>query len=393
MIDNYKLWKDMFTNSQKMMNDWVETFSNPTGAKNTKEDEKKEFDFTNFQDVMSFQQKMYEDLQKMYGFMNPQNFAKQNPYEVWQQMMGMYNPFDASKYMPDFNLEVFEKMMNSQKLYLGAYENWKQFNEHVIEPGNKFYKENVDQMVDQFNRIFMDNLIPLMPKELQGLMSDTQSYVNTYFTSLENVIGPWAKAYQNIADIAMDSIYDDPMKLSDTLRQWKKAYDQTFGILVKSPMVGSSREMLEQNNRALDAMIEMLVSVSEFMTKSSSVGYKYSKEALKDYIESLQKGGEAKTFKEFYNQWSRHVENAIETYFYTDEFSQLIAKTADSAMVFKIEYNKLIEKALADLPIVTISQVDNVYKKVYDLRRELREVKKELEELKQPTDNKKTTNK
>lgn len=295
--------------------------------------------------------------------------------------------------MPEFNMEVFEKMMNSQKLYLGAYESWKKFNENIIEPGNKFYKENMDQMIDQFNRIFVNNLIPLMPKELQGLMTDTQSYVNTYFKSLENVIGPWAKAYQNIADIAMDSIYDDPMKLSDTLRQWKKAYDQTFGILVKSPMVGSSREMLEQNNKAIDAMIEMLVSVSEFITKSSSVGYKYSNEAFKDYAESLQNGEGLKTFKEFYNMWSKHVEDAIETYFYTDEFSQLIAKTADSAMIFKIEYNKLIEKSLADLPIVTISQVDNVYKKVYDLRRELREIKNELEDFKKSTDNNKTTNK
>ena len=81
--------------------------------------------------------------------------------------------------------------------------------------------------------------------------------------------------------------------------------------------------------------------------------------------------------------WSKHVENAIENYFYTDEFSKLIAKTADSAMIFKIEYDKVIEKALADLPIVTMSQVDGVYKKVYDLRREIRDLKKELEELKE----------
>lgn len=393
MTDNYKAWKDMFTTSQKMMNDWVETFTNPIGNKENKEEDKKEFDFTNYKDVMSFQQKMFEDWQKMFGFMNPQNYAKQNPYDIWISMMDMYSPFDASKYMPEFNLEVFEKMINSQKLYLGAYEGWKNFNENVIKPGNKIYKENLDQMVDQFNKIFVNNLIPLMPKEIQGLMTDTQSYINTYFKSLENVLGPWATAYQNIADITMDSIYDDPMKLSDTLRQWKKAYDQTFGILVKSPVVGSSREMLEQNNKAIDAMIEMLVSVSEFMTKSSSVGYKYSKEAFKEYVESLEKGEGVKTFKEFYDMWSKHVENAIETYFYTDEFSKLIAKTADSAMIFKIEYNKLIEKALADFPIVTISQVDNVYKNVYDLRRELRKLKKEMEDLKNTKENQQTTDK
>lgn len=392
MTDSFKAWKDMFNSSQKMMSDWVEAFTKPAEDKKS-EEENKSFDFTNFQDIMSVQQKMFEDWQKMFGYMNPQNYAQQNPYDTWVSMMNMYSPFDASKYMPKFNLEVFEKMMNSQKLYLGAYESWKNFNENVIKPGNEIYKENMDQMVDQFNKIFTNNLIPLMPKEIQGLMTDSQSYINTYFKSLENVLGPWAKAYQNIADITMDSIYDDPMKLSDTLRQWKKAYDQTFGILVKSPVVGSSRELLEQNNKAIDAMIEMLVSVSEFMTKSSSVGYKYSKEAFNDYVESLEKGEGAKTFKEFYNMWSRHVENAIETYFNTDEFSKLIAKTADSAMIFKIEYNKLIEKSLADFPIVTISQVDNVYKKVYELRRELRDLKNELEDLKKSTEAKQETDK
>ena len=79
MTDNYKAWKDMFTTSQKMMNDWVETFTNPIGNKENKEEDKKEFDFTNYKDVMSFQQKMFEDWQKMFGFMNPQNYAKQNP--------------------------------------------------------------------------------------------------------------------------------------------------------------------------------------------------------------------------------------------------------------------------------------------------------------------------
>lgn len=77
MTDNYKAWKDMFTTSQKMMNDWVETFTNPIGNKENKEEDKKEFDFTNYKDVMSFQQKMFEDWQKMFGFMNPQNYAKQ----------------------------------------------------------------------------------------------------------------------------------------------------------------------------------------------------------------------------------------------------------------------------------------------------------------------------
>lgn len=266
-------------------------------------------------------------------------------------------------------------------MYLGAYEQWKKFNDDFLKPGTDTYKENLEQLVKQFNEIFTNNLIPLLPKEMQGLMVNSQSYFNTYLKTLENFLGPWSFAYQNIAEIYMESIYKDPMKLSDALKEWKDAYNKTFGILVKSPVVGSSRELLEQNNRAVDSMVDMLISVSEFITKALSVGYKNSQEVFEEYFDSVDKGEDPKTFNEFYKMWSKHVENAIEKYFYTDEFSKLIAKAADSYMIFKIEYDKLIEKSLSDSPIVTKSEVDNVYKNVYELRREVRSLKKELEEL------------
>lgn len=380
MTDYYNVWNEMFKKSQDMMNEWVKAF--PYMSKDSEQKSDQGFDFTSYQDWMDFQQNWFKDWQAMAKNMSPDSSWFTGPYTTWMNMMDTYNPFDVSKVMAPFNREVFEKMQNSQKLYLGAYEQWQKFNDQVLKPGTENYKQNLEKAVDQFNKMFMNNLVPLLPKEFQGLMLDSQSYYNTYFNSLENFLGPWSQAYQNIAEIYMKTIFEDPMSLSDALKEWKAAYDKTFGILVKSPVVGSSREMLEQNNKAIDAMIDMLVSVSEFMTKASSVGYKYSKEAFADYVESLEKGGKTKTFKEFYDMWSKHVEDAIEAYFYTDEFSKLIARTADSAMIFKIEYDKVIEKALADLPIVTMSQVDNVYKNVYELRRELREVKKELEELK-----------
>lgn len=386
MAMNYNAWNEMFKASQDMMNAWVDAL--PKRESESEKEETGAFDFSKYQDWVKFQQSWINNWQDMMKNASPENPWFQGPYASWTKMMEAYNPFDASKMMGAGTREVFEKILNSNKLYLGVYEQWKKFSDEFLKPGTEEYKKNMTQLVDQFNNIFVNNLIPLLPKEIQGLMMNSQSYFNTYLRTVENFIGPWSFAYQNIADIFMETFYKDPMKLADSLKEWKDAYNQTFGVLVKSPVVGSSREMLEQNNKAVDAMIEMLISVSEFMTKALSVGYKYSQEAFEQYFDSVDNGEEPKTFNEFYKMWSKHVENAIETYFYTDEFSKLIAKTADSAMIFKIEYDKVIEKALADFPIVTKSEVDNVYKNVYSLRREVRELKKELEELRAQKDEK-----
>lgn len=379
MTDYYNAWKEMFTNSQKMMNDWMGGYSQFGNEESTNE---KGFDFSQYQDFMNFQQKWFKDWMDLYQNMGQAYNSYKGPYETWMNMMNLYNPFELSKMMNPFNREVFEKIQNSQKLYLGLYDQWKYFNNNFLKPGTEQYKNNINTMVEQFNKIFTNNFIPLMPKELQSLMTNIKAYLNTYYKSMENFLGPWAFAYQNIADITAKALFEDPMVLSDTLKQWKEAYDKTYGILIKSPVVGSARELLEQNNKAINAMIEMLVAVSEYMTKTSLITSKYSKEFLIKYADSLEEGEEVKTFKEFYDMWSKYVEDAIETYFYTDEFAELIAKTTNTSMVFKIEFDKVIEKSLSNLPIVTKSQVDSVYEKVYQLRRELRDVKKELEDLK-----------
>lgn len=389
MTNGYNAWNEMFKASQNMMKAWMDALPK-RGADDVEKDieNDKAFDFTKYQDWVELQQLWMKNWQDYIKGISPQNSWFTGPYQAWNNMMDSYNPFSMGKLMAPVSRDVFEKMLNSQKLYMGLYDQWNKFNEEILKPGTEEYKKNIDQLVEGYNNIFMNNLVPLLPKEIQGLMVDSQSYFNTYLRTLNNFIGPWSFAYQNIADIFMQSIFKDPMKLADTLREWKKAYDKTFGVLMTSPVVGSSREMLEQNNKAIEALIDMLVSVSEFMTKAMTVGYKNSKEAFKDYIESIDKGEEPKTFREFYKMWSKYVEDAIEKYFYTDEFSKLIAKTADSAMVFKIEYDKVIEAALKDLPIVTMSEVDNVYKNVYELRREVRAMKKDLENMRNTKENK-----
>lgn len=157
---------------------------------------------------------------------------------------------------------------------------------------------------------------------------------------------------------------------------------KTFALLVKSPVVGASKEIVEQNNRAVDAMVDMMIAMSDFLAHSMGVAFSKSQEILEDYFEKLKNGEvESMYFNDFYKMWSSNVEGAMEKYFFSDELSELIARATDSAMVFKVEFDKVVEKALEESPIVTKNEVDNVYKNVYELKREVRELKKQIADL------------
>ena len=61
--------------------------------------------------------------------------------------------------MNPFNLDVFEKMQNSQKLYLSLYEQWKQFNDQILKPGSDNLNKNIHEMAEQFNKVFTSNFM------------------------------------------------------------------------------------------------------------------------------------------------------------------------------------------------------------------------------------------
>lgn len=99
-------------------------------------------------------------------------------------------------------------------------------------------------------------------------------------------------------------------------------------------------------------------------------------------MEMLKNGTQPKTFKEFYEYWSKENENAYQKLFNTEDFSKLLAEVVDSSMVFKMRCDNLMEEYISFMPIPTKTEINSLYKTVYELKKELKSVKKELKELK-----------
>jgi hypothetical protein len=177
MANNYDAWNKMFEANKEMMDAWMKLL--PTGG--AAPTNNNIFDYNKYQEWMETWQDNLQNMTKQAQWF-------QNPYGSWKNMMNMYNPLTAGKFMSGTTRDAFEKMLNSNKLYLGMYEQWEKFNKEILKPGTKEYKENLDALVNQFNNIFMNNFVPLLPKELQGLMTNSQSYFNTYINTLENFV-------------------------------------------------------------------------------------------------------------------------------------------------------------------------------------------------------------
>ena len=105
-------------------------------------------------------------------------------------------------------------------------------------------------------------------------------------------------------------------------------------------------------------------------------------ESFADIADKVQKdlaaGKSITTFRDFYNVWYSVTEKAYESLLMTDAFAKSFCGFADRYAKFMVAQNKVLERMLSSLPIPTNTDMKSLYKTVYDLRKEVRDLKKAL---------------
>ena len=139
----------------------------------------------------------------------------------------------------------------------------------------------------------------------------------------------------------------------------------------------SNADYMNCVNQANKAMISMGALLAIVM--------KTAKDSFADIAEKVQKdlaaGKSITTFRDFYKVWYTVTEDAYEKLLLTDEFSKAFTDFSDKYALFMIAKNKVVERMLSSIPIPTNTDMKSLYKTVYDLRKDVRDLKKALAAL------------
>lgn len=368
-MENYlEFYKSMYDNQKKMMEN-MKNFVPQIPSSFSPADLMKQYE-----GFMKQQQEMFGNASQYWD-----NFSKfsTDPLEAWQKAMSQFNPLELSK---KFGLEesvVFEKMLDANKFYLSMYNFYEDIKNHYLSPAVGQMEKISKESIENFDKMFRDSMLPLLPAELRPLFENPYNLSKTVVEVTSKFYEPWRESLPEMSEALMKS----PMsreQLTKFVELWKENYNQTIGALLKSPAAGLHRDLIMQQKKAVDATAEMLLTSIEFLGQISNVTSLQGKLSVEDWMKELQKASEPKSFKEFYDYWTKKIEDELVKFFYTDEYSQILGKIVEASARYKIESDKLAEKYLAGTVVVTKGQIDSLYETVYQLRREVRALKKEL---------------
>lgn len=163
---------------------------------------------------------------------------------------------------------------------------------------------------------------------------------------------------------------------SDLLHAWQEIYEKEIRKVFHIPQVGLGREYQERMMTALDRFslfhgnaIELLHFLYIPMEQSFL-------QMQKDLEHMVAEGRLPEDQEEYYKMWLQKLEAHYMELFRSPEYTSALGKTLGAMGEFKSARDAMIEDSLQNIPVPTRSEMDELYKELYALKRRIRDLEK-----------------
>ncbi|MCX9085115.1 MAG: hypothetical protein OIN87_10000 [Candidatus Methanoperedens sp.] len=165
--------------------------------------------------------------------------------------------------------------------------------------------------------------------------------------------------------------------------QWIKMYKNTMGKLIEMPAVGPAREKTEKMMKGFSTFVNLYTASMDTSSNMQEV----FKEAMKKVQEKIgsDMDGEVnpEKYKEFYNIWIQTYSDTFKDFAKSGHFVSDLGNLNAHLMDYQ-KYNRemLEENCLKPMNIPTKTEIDEINKEIYTLKKTVKELKIQIKELK-----------
>lgn len=244
--------------------------------------------------------------------------------------------FNAEQFKKNFNFDAYKDLMNN---YFG------------------FNTDDTRQYFQQATDMFQNSMKDMASQGKAAYQQASEAFQGFNPFLGQNVFEQAASAYTNMQQVFSNAI--SPIAKMATPNTMTKNASEWANILDKSAIYNiKNAEMqymvYQQGQKVMDALVDNI------MTK-------------------MENGVELNNMTALYQEWLNIGDKVFVELFESDEYSQLMGEVSAIQMKLRKDYENQIEKSLAGFPIATKSELDELYRTIYDLKKEVRQLVKMLD--------------
>lgn len=312
------------------------------------------------------------------------NTAFTNMYNSWLNTLNA--SFDSmSKNMNNtFNKDVFSNFMQGNRVYTTLQE--------FFQPMNNLFKNgqfNMEAFKAQFTPEAYTNLTKQMfgamynQSSMQELYDNGIKQLQNFFTNQNNLGKEYYAQIQNLSKDfpKMFGANDAANSMKDFYAQFHNVFGKTFEPLMKLVNAGKEKENAEAIIELMDRMGEYSIKQAELQSYLQNTAKKGIEKIAQQYAEKFanpQAMNQIPSPQEMYNEWVKVNEQLFLDLFASEEFSKVKGEALNLSMDVKKHFEKQFETVFGNTPLVFKSEVDELQKTIYDLRKQVKELQSKL---------------
>jgi hypothetical protein len=338
--------------------------------------------------MTDFNQKMYA---QMLNFGKPQeevseqfenmNKAWTNMYNNWTNTLHSTYENLSSSMKSGMNKDMFSSLYNNNQVFLKMYE--------AFQPMMKAFNSNgfnADQLKDMMSAEFYKSMTEKMFESFFP-KNDFASMFEMYQNNMKNMMGNSSNILKEMMENYSSMMKNMPemfanadlSKMMKTSTEFMDLYQKPFSQMMKMMNPGKEKHMME-------AMVATMDKVNEYQLKQSQLQYllyttakKSMETSIQNNMNKVSENTEVGNFNIFFNEWVSTTEKAFTELFAKDEFSQLKAEVTTLSMSIKKDFDTQMTTSLENTPFAFKSDMDEVYKNIYDLKKMVKHLQKMLD--------------
>jgi hypothetical protein len=209
-----------------------------------------------------------------------------------------------------------------------------------------------------------------------GAMPDILArLVQTTFSGYLGHIQSWLERGKRLGQTAEGYTFNDIDE--NIFQSWTEMYEKEFQQFFRIPKVGLVRTYQERFYTALDKYNIFQSTMAEFIRLLSLPINKSFVVMQQNIGEMVEKGDIPNDTEKYYQMWIKILEGHFMKLFQSPEYLQTLAKTLASLSEFSVAKDAVFEDILRVLPIPNRSEIDDLEREIYELKKRIRIIEKQ----------------
>jgi class III poly(R)-hydroxyalkanoic acid synthase PhaE subunit len=159
---------------------------------------------------------------------------------------------------------------------------------------------------------------------------------------------------------------------------WDMLYQPTLGNLLQSPGFGPTREFNGKLQKAFDAWTSLYRASIDSQAVLNQIQVRSFEKLMQELVSLMQKGEKVDEWRKFQQMWSRIIDENYEQTFALEENLKIRGKLLNALNYYRLQQQELMEFWMQSMNMPLRSEVDEIHRNVYELRKEIKSLKKRL---------------